>query len=296
MTAITIALVGNPNVGKSTLFNQLTGLRQKAGNYPGVTVEKKTGTFMHRDIKYEVIDLPGAYGIHPSSLDEEVVYRVLIDPENALYPEKVIVVGDPFNLQRSVLLYQQIREMGLPAIFVINMIDEAERAGLSIDVAEIEKVLSTRVILTDARSGKGIEALRDALQYQPGTYTPSFRIPEEYAAPVSRVKASIGIQQDYRAWLYLSQKHNRHLSPEHAAEVHAIRETHGINYHRLQIKETLERFTDLDRRLATAVRDTTKKSENFSARLDKLLIHPLWGYVIFFTLLLLIFQAIYTWS
>src|SRR5690606_17142468 len=256
----------------------------------------KTGTFVHRDIKYQVIDLPGAYGIHPSSLDEEVVYQVLIDPKNPHYPERVVVIGDPFNLKRSVLLYQQIRVMGLLAIFVINMIDEAERAGLSIDVTEVEKVLSTKVILTDARSGKGIGALREALQHQPGEYAPSFRISEEYAAPVERVKQAMGFQKDYTAWLYLSQKQSKHLSPEHAAEIQTIRETHNINYHRLQIQETLARYTDLDQRLATAVRDASKKSEHSSARLDKLLIHPLWGYVIFFTLLLLIFQAIYTWS
>ena len=129
MMELKIALVGNPNVGKSTLFNKLTGLRQKAGNYPGVTVEKKTGSFIDGHTKYLLIDLPGAYGIHPSSLDEEVVYDVLVDSTNPNHPELVVVIGDPFNLKRAILLYQQIREMGLPAIFVVNMIDEAERLG-----------------------------------------------------------------------------------------------------------------------------------------------------------------------
>src|SRR5690606_26752171 len=110
MTEIKIALVGNPNVGKSTLFNRLTGLRQKVGNYPGITVEKKTGSFTHQQNRYHVIDLPGAYGIHPSSLDEEIVYDVLIDQTNANHPELVVVIGDPFNLKRAVFLYQQIRE------------------------------------------------------------------------------------------------------------------------------------------------------------------------------------------
>ncbi len=296
MTEMKIALVGNPNVGKSTIFNQLTGLRQKAGNYPGVTVERKTGTFTHQQVKYQLIDLPGAYGIHPSSLDEEVVYRVLADPQNSNYPEKVVVIGDPFNLKRSVLLYQQIREMGLPAIFVINMIDEAERAGLVIDVQQLEKVLATKVLLTDARAGKGIDELRTALQHQPGEYAAAFDIPEEYTASVAQAKQITGAQNDYNAWLTLSQKHHRYLPADQADELATLRKDQGINYHRLQIQETLARYTQLDQQLATTVKDTTKKRENATARLDRLLIHPFWGYVIFLALLLLIFQAIYTWS
>ena len=121
-----IALIGNPNVGKSSLFNILTGLRQKVGNYPGMTVEKKSGSLVHKGEKYEVIDLPGTYGIYPNSIDEQVVSNVINDKNHAQYPDLVAVISDATNLKRGVLLYQQIRELGLPAIFVINMIDEAE--------------------------------------------------------------------------------------------------------------------------------------------------------------------------
>ncbi|GGG82728.1 ferrous iron transport protein B [Parapedobacter pyrenivorans] len=296
MTELKIALVGNPNVGKSTLFNKLTGLRQKAGNYPGVTIEKKTGNFTHQGIKYHLIDLPGAYGIHPSSVDEEVVYQVLVDETNPNHPDLVVVVGDPFNLKRAVLLYQQIREMGLPAIFVANMLDEAERAGVAIDVGKLEKALSTKVILTDARSNKGIEALKDALQFEPTTYTASFPIPDEYSSAIQQVKERTGERNDYLAWLYLSQKHNRHLDPAVSAEISTIREAHHINYHRLQVQETMARHTMLDTHFTNVVKDPAKKRENFTERLDKLLIHSFWGYIIFFALLLLIFQAIYSWS
>ncbi|MGK6351848.1 ferrous iron transport protein B [Parapedobacter sp. DT-150] len=296
MTELKIALVGNPNVGKSTVFNKLTGLRQKAGNYPGITVEKKTGSFTHEHIRYQLIDLPGAYGIHPSSLDEEIVYDVLIDKTNPNHPELVVVVGDPFNLKRAALLYQQIREIGLPAIFVVNMIDEAERTGISIDVAQLEKVLSTKVVLTDARSGKGIDTLKAALQYKPNGYTPTFAIPDEYIPITQQVKERVAQPNDYIAWLYLSQKHNKHLDAAQTAEIRSIREEHHVNSHRLQIQETMARHTQLDSRLANVVKDPAKKRENFTARLDNLLIHSFWGYVIFFALLLLIFQAIYTWS
>ena len=296
MTELKIALVGNPNVGKSTLFNKLTGLRQKAGNYPGVTVEKKTGSFTHQGVKYNLIDLPGAYGIHPSSVDEEVVYQVLVDEKNPNHPDLVVIVGDPFNLKRAVLLYQQVREMGLPAIFVANMVDEAERSGISIDVAKLEKTLSTKVVLTDARSSKGIEALKDALLFRPSAYTASFRIPDEYTAATQQIKERTGEQNNYLAWLYLSQKHNSHLDPAMAAEVSAIREAHRINYHRLQIQETMARHTLLDSHFTNVVKDPAEKRANFTERTDKLIIHSFWGYIIFFALLMLIFQAIYSWS
>lgn len=296
MAALKIALVGNPNVGKSTVFNRLTGMRQKVGNYPGITVEKKTGSFTYQQTNYHVIDLPGTYGIHPSSLDEEIVYDVLADKSHPNHPGLVVVIGDPFNLKRAALLYQQIREMGLPAIFVVNMIDEAERSGLSIEIAKLEKALSTKVVLTDARSGKGIEDLKAALAFKPNGYAPAFTVPKEYVAITQQVKERTGQSNDYIAWLYLSQKQIKHLTPLKTGEITSIRQKNNVNYHRLQIHETMARHQDLDLRLAGVVRDPAKQRERFTERADRLLIHPFWGYVIFFALLLLIFQAIYTWS
>lgn len=296
MSEIKIALVGNPNVGKSTLFNKLTGMRQKSGNYPGITVEKKTGSFTEGAHKYSVVDLPGAYGIHPSSVDEQVVYEVLADKSNPYHPELAVVVGDPFNLKRAVFLYQQIRDMGVPAIFVVNMIDEAEGAGLFIDTEKLEALLGTRVVLTDARSGRGIDSLKAALLFRPGSHTPSFRIPSEYFDAIEQVKHRTGEEHDYLAWLYISQKHHPAHGARQADTIDAIRSEYALNPHRLQIQETMARHDQLDSDLLSIVRDSSKKREHFTERLDKLLIHGTWGYVIFFGLLMLIFQAIYTWS
>ncbi len=296
MTKTKIALVGNPNVGKSTLFNRLTGMRQRVGNYPGITVEKRTGSFSHQQREYEVIDLPGAYGIHPSSLDEELVYDVLADPSNPNHPESVVVIADPFNLYRGALLYQQIRDMGLPAIFVVNMVDEAERAGISIDTVKLEDTLSTRVVLTDARSGRGMEALKAALAYKPSAAPQPFAIPTEYARAVEAVKTAAGQPHDYLAWLYLSQKRVKHLDEPQQTAIANIRQAHHLSHHRLQIQETMARHQDLEHRLKGIVGKPTTTRERFTDRADRLLTHPLWGYVIFFLLLLLIFQAIYTWS
>src|SRR5690606_33259493 len=124
-------------------------------------------------------------------------YDVLADKANPNHPELAVVIGDPFNLKRAVFLYQQIRDMGVPAIFVVNMIDEAERAGLSIDVRKLEHVLATKVILTDARSGKGIDDLKAALSFKPGSYPPSFRIPQEYHEAIQQVKDRAGVADDY---------------------------------------------------------------------------------------------------
>lgn len=296
MTEMKIALVGNPNVGKSTLFNKLTGLRQRTGNYPGITVEKKTGSFTYDAIKYHVIDLPGAYGIHPSSLDEQVVYDVLADPANANHPELAVVIGDPFNLKRAVFLYQQIRDMGVPAIFVVNMADEAESAGLSIDTKKLERLLGTKVVLTDARSGKGLDELKAALSVKPPPPIPSFNIPDAYQVAIQQVKRHTGETNDYLAWLSLSQKHSTALDATQHQAIEAIRDEHGLNLHRLQIQETMARHAKLDNDLLAVVKDPAKKRVHFSQLADRLLIHALWGYVIFFALLLLIFQAIYAWS
>src|SRR5690606_19831812 len=155
-----VALIGNPNVGKSTLFNLLTGLRQKVGNYPGMTVEKKTGIFVHGGTRFNLIDLPGTYGIYPNSLDEQVVTDILNNPEHPNHPDLAVVVGEPNHLKRSVFLFQQVRDLEIPALFVVNMMDEAEKSGIEFDREKLNQRLGTNVIFTDARNGKGIDELK----------------------------------------------------------------------------------------------------------------------------------------
>jgi len=154
-----IALLGNPNVGKTSLFNRITKLNQKVGNYPGITVEKREGQVKANNKVYRIIDLPGTYTLFPSSLDEEVVFNTLVNKESSFRPNLVVVVAEPTNLKRSIILYQQARELGLPAIFVINMIDEAKEKGITIDVQKLEHLLNTKVYETNARTGQGIDQL-----------------------------------------------------------------------------------------------------------------------------------------
>lgn len=155
-----VALLGNPNSGKSTLFNQLTGLRQKVGNFPGVTVEKKSGKFVLQDLEIELIDFPGAYSLYPTSKDERVVVESLCNPEDENYPDAVIYVADATNLEKQLLFFHQLRDLGFPIVLVLSMLDIAMRDGLDVNVGLLEKELGVRIIAINGRSGEQTDALK----------------------------------------------------------------------------------------------------------------------------------------
>ena len=160
-----IALVGNPNTGKTSLFNQLTGLKQKVGNYPGITVDKKVGTCKISDkFTAEIIDLPGTYSINPTTLDETIVLETLLNKENPSHPNLVIVVAEVENLKRNLLLFSQIKDLRIPTILVINMADQMKRKGISIDIAQLKKDLKTEIVLISSRKRTGIETLKKELE------------------------------------------------------------------------------------------------------------------------------------
>ncbi|MDH5412570.1 MAG: 50S ribosome-binding GTPase, partial [Flavobacteriaceae bacterium] len=157
---IKVALVGNPNTGKSSLFNQLTGLNQKVSNYPGVTVEKKTGTAkLSRDVNATIIDLPGTYSINPSSLDENIVLQALLNAESE-YPDVVVVVADVENLKRNLFLFSQIKDLEIPAILVINMADQMKKKGISLNIDLLKKELNSEILLISARKNLGIDEVK----------------------------------------------------------------------------------------------------------------------------------------
>jgi len=291
-----IALVGNPNVGKSTLFNLLTGLRQKVGNYPGMTVEKKTGTFIYGDTKFNLIDLPGTYGIYPTSLDEQVVTDILNNPEHPNHPELAVVVGEPTNLKRSVFLFQQVRDSGIPALFVINMMDEAEKSGIEFDKEKLNQRLQANVIFTDARNGKGIEELKKALSSELEIHEMNYRIPKEFSQAISAIKELNPSLNDYRAWQYLAQNEIKNLPEEEKIQLNKTKSEHKIISRRLQVKETLQRYERIDEDLKDVLTRKEKRPASLTEKLDRIFIHPASGYLIFFGLLLLIFQAVFAWS
>mgnify|MGYP005698709505 FL=1 len=149
---INVALIGNPNTGKTSLFNKLTGLNQKVGNYPGITVEKKEGKcVLDRMSNAHLIDLPGTYSINASSIDESIVLELLMNKNNRDYPDVAIIVTDVENLKRNLLLFTQIKDLNIPSILAINMSDRMDKKGIKIDVDLLEKKLDTKVILISVR-------------------------------------------------------------------------------------------------------------------------------------------------
>jgi ferrous iron transport protein B len=158
---ITVALIGNPNVGKTSLFNQLTGLNQQVGNYPGITVEKKLGfSKLPNNIKANILDLPGTYSLNASSIDENVVIELLLNKNDKLFPDVAVVVTEVENLKRNLLLFTQIKDLELPTILVINMADRMKAKGISLDVPLLEEQLKTKIALVSTRKGIGIEDLK----------------------------------------------------------------------------------------------------------------------------------------
>ncbi|MEJ7643228.1 MAG: ferrous iron transport protein B [Chryseolinea sp.] len=295
-----IALVGNPNSGKSSLFNYLTGLNQKIGNFPGVTVEKKSGVTTLPDGKMaEIIDLPGIYSIYPRSMDERIVAEILLDHHSPSTPEKVVVVVDGTNLKRSFLLLTQIIDLGLPTILALNMMDLAAKAGISYDFIALSKSLGIPVVAINARNGVGLEELKSQMA-KPlyATKAPIFSLTKESEAPVAEVIEKLGVDNPYEAYQFLDQPQSlKFLGPAKQELVDTIRKKYDFFPGKFQGAETIQRYSVIQDLLTKITLKTSDNSwKKYSARLDRILVHRVWGYLIFFTILLLIFQAIFAWA
>src|SRR5579872_5075241 len=215
-TKIKIALAGKPNSGKSSLFNQLTGLNQKIGNFPGVTVDKRTGSCQLDDhTTAEVIDLPGTYSLYPRTLDEKVVAEVFTDQKGAFYPDKVVLVADSTNLKNCLLLLTQMIDLRLPTVLALNMVDLAAKSGQSIDVKNLEKQLDLPVVMLNARNGTGIEKLKNILS---APLSPSSKViyksDDESKSLVESIKSKYNLNSDYEAYQFLQQAENLLFLPK----------------------------------------------------------------------------------
>ncbi len=291
-----IALLGNPNVGKTSLFNKITKLHQKVGNYPGITVEKREGTVRVKDVTYRIIDLPGTYTLFPNSMDEEIVFNTLSNKQDVNYPDLVVVVSEPMHLKRSIVLYQQARELGLPAIFVLNMIDEAKEKGVSVDIPKLESYLQTRIFQTNARSGEGIHELTQQFSITTGSYFGGLKIDEQFQSALSEAKQLFPLETEYSTWQFLAQANVSFLTEEKKEKLQEIRTKYILETGQLQKSESLIRHHQIDKDLVNIISYNHQPQKNRTNSIDKILIHPLWGYVIFFGILFLIFQAIFAWA
>ncbi len=296
-----VALIGNPNSGKSSLFNQLTGLRQKIGNFPGVTVDKKTGICRLNDrTEVQVIDLPGTYSIYPNSLDEQVVLEILINPESKDYPDLVVVVADASNLKRNMLLFEQVSDLGIPSILALNMLDAANDVGIMIDSARLEKLLGVTVVEINAREGIGIQGLKLAIARnleKPGTHSNETVFLEKYEPLLDSAGEIAGKGNAYRTMQFLAQGNKLSFLEEAQKEkIEKVVRAHHFDPDRFQSDEVIYRYEDIGRTLdqVMSFREEERVKETFSSRVDKILLHKFWGYFIFLTLLFVIFQSVFT--
>lgn len=295
-----IALIGNPNSGKTSLFNQLTGLNQKVGNFPGVTVDKKTGiSHLTPQLKAQIIDLPGSYSLYPKSLDERVIIDLLYDPVLKNRPDLVIVTADASNLKRNLLLFTQLADLRIPAVLALNMMDVAETEGVKIDIDVLQRDLGVPVIPMNARKGIGIAALKIVVSQQlSATEVAFFEVPANLRPTVEQIKERFSLNNDYLALHYAHQyKHLRFLSEEDKVWVAQLLEAEGFKSTIEQANETIARYMRINEVLLDVVRvEKAKEEEKLSNKLDQILTHRVYGYLIFMGLLFLVFQAVFAWA
>ncbi|ACX84113.1 ferrous iron transport protein B [Blattabacterium sp. (Periplaneta americana) str. BPLAN] len=296
---IKLALIGNPNVGKTSLFNQLTGLNQKVGNYLGVTVDKKIGFFSYENTHYQIIDLPGTYSIYPSSEDEEIVCKLLNNTDDIDYPDKILVVADSSSIKKNLLLFRQIQDLGFPVLFILNMLDEAKKKGVFIDIEKLKKFLLTEIVLIDARKGIGIDKVKQKISSlnQKKKFSFFFNPGLSHSIAIQDVKNGYQVNT-YRAWYYLANN-KKFLKEDELLK--KIKKKHNIISKKLQIRETLDRYEEIGKIFSKTVSefllDSKKNSLDFSKKIDNyLFLHPFWGYFIFFFLLFIIFQSVFFWA
>lgn len=296
-----IALVGNPNTGKSTLFNLLTGLNQKIGNFPGITVDKKTGFCKIGDHKTaEVVDLPGTYSLYPKSKDESIVFQILADRENRSHPDLIVLVADATNLRRNLLLYTQVADLQIPVILALNMTDMAKKEGLAIDIDQLSKNLGVQVVAISARNNIGLKELKEAIANAPSipTQEPGTDIqvlaPEAIAATGQLIKTT----NPYFALQVLHQHSEMDIyTPEQHQQLNQIASEHNFESSKIQTAETVARYRYLGTILSGIITDTgAQKKFIMSDRIDKVLTHKVWGFAIFLLILLFVFNAIFSWS
>ncbi|MBK9523455.1 MAG: ferrous iron transport protein B [Bacteroidetes bacterium] len=301
-----IALVGNPNSGKSSVFNGLTGLNQKVANFPGVTVDKKMGFATLSDnegnqIQAEYIDLPGTYSLYPKSPEEKLPFQILCDPSNESHPDLTIVVADGTNLKRNLFLCSQVIDLKIPVILVINMMDLVRYKKIEIDFHRLSLRLGIPVIPMNARTHEGIKELKKAI-VQPLHVPDNDFIDVRVFSPVvvDTIRNVVHVNSNYNAFLVANN-----LDLITAFEIHqwkrdkiqAACKDHFFDSQQMQARETLERYKIITGIMNDCVvTPNTPIQKSISYKIDSLLTHRVWGYFIFLAILFVIFQAIFSWA
>ena len=294
-----VALIGNPNTGKSSIFNALTGLRQKVGNYPGITVEKKTGVCqLSEELSAKLIDLPGAYSLNTTSLDESVAVEILLNKRDADYPDAVVVIAEVENLKRNLLLFTQIKDLGIKTILAINMSDRMSALGVALDVPSLEKALDTRIALISTRKNSGISTLKELLIDHESLSNSSVldinRVDVLYFEGLKKTYPKIAL---YKLWLAITQDVNfMPIERQSIADQSGFSTKSKEELKRMQHRETVLRYQFINESLKLGYEKDFSKANGLQGRLDRLFTHKIWGYLIFFVILFSIFQVIFDFS
>ena len=294
---INVALIGNPNTGKTSVFNQLTGLNQQVGNYPGITVEKKLGFCkLSNTIKANVLDLPGTYSLNASSVDENVVIELLLNKKHKLYPDVILLVSEVENLKRNLLLFTQIKDLEIPTILVINMIDRMEYKGISLDIPFLEDQLKTKIALVSSRKGTGIEELKKLIaNYKSISTEPCLNASTIDEVYFNNLRKTFPNQSLYKLWLVITQDVNFVDLNRKVLKNDSFTKTDS-ELKRLQQKETIKRYQFINDILKIGQKIDVLSAKDLRSKLDRILTHKIFGYLIFFFILFGIFQSIFEWS
>ncbi|WP_109695874.1 ferrous iron transport protein B [Chitinophaga deserti] len=298
---INIALVGNPNSGKSSLFNALTGLNQKVGNFPGVTVDKKTGSArISPQLEANIIDLPGTYSLYPKSADEYVTYDVLLHPEGPDRPDMILVIADASNLKRNLLFCSQIIDLKMPVIIGLTMMDIAKKKGIEVDLAGLERELGVPVVAINPRKNKGLQPLKKNIELiaQEKFSSPAREfIDNHQLAPgvIDGVKAIFPVSSDYAA-LHVAANHDElpFINATKQQELRNLLQAQRFNKTKVQADEIMQRYARIKHIMNGTVVETDPLQQQLQTeRIDNILLHRVWGYVILLGVLFLLFQSIF---
>ncbi len=306
MKKLKIALIGNPNSGKSSVFNALTGLNQKVANFPGVTVDKRLGYSVLKNaggdsVSCEFIDLPGAYSLYPKSPEEKIPFQLLCDPQNEMHPDLTIVIADGTNLKRNLFLCSQIIDLKIPVIMVINMMDIVRFKKIDINFKLLSQRLGIPVIPMNSRKQEGLAELKAAITLQFTRPINNFIDIRSFSpVVVDTIRQTVNVNSDYNAFLVannLDMISSFEIKEFNKDKIREVCVQNNFNAPQMQARETIERYkviTQIMNEFVESPENPIRKS--YSYRIDNILTHRIWGYVIFLLILFLIFQAIFSWA
>jgi ferrous iron transport protein B len=293
-----IALIGNPNCGKTSLFNQLTGLNQKIGNFPGVTVDKKTGAFEFENTKIEVLDLPGTYSLYPRSKDEVVVTEILTNKNNPYFPDLIVFIADASNLKRNLLLYTQLKDLGIPILFALNMLDTADEMGIQINEKQLSANLNEPIIAINARKGEKIDNLKKVIVHYDFKNETNLVRKSPFDDKLEPLKVVLNSENlAYNTFIFNVSEKINWLSDTQKEAINELKKTIQFDISKYQSEETISRYQHIDT-LLNGVLDFSKAEnrEHLTSKLDRIFTHKIGGYIIFLAILFIVFQAIFSWS